>query len=71
MSVEEGIDSLIEQQVGEERGNALAEVRDCTLTPTEPMTFGIGKQEVNSKHSVNPYWPKCGLPCIVIVQGQA
>ena len=45
MSVEKGIDFLIDR-AGLERTNAQAEVRRYTLTPTQPMSYLIGKLEI-------------------------
>ncbi len=45
MTVEEGIDFLVER-VGLERSNAQAEVRRYTLSPTQPMSYLIGKLEI-------------------------
>lgn len=45
MSVEKGIDFLVDR-VGLERTNAQAEVRRYTLTPTQPMSYLIGKLEI-------------------------
>ena len=45
MSVGKGIDFLVDQ-VGLERTNAQAEVRRYTLTPTQPMSYLIGKLEI-------------------------
>jgi uncharacterized protein (DUF885 family) len=45
MTVEEGIDFLVER-AGLERSNARAEVRRYTSTPTQPMSYLIGKLEI-------------------------
>jgi len=45
MTVEEGIDFLVER-AGLERSNARAEVRRYTATPTQPMSYLIGKSEI-------------------------
>ena len=45
MSVGKGIDFLVDR-VGLERTNAQAEVRRYTLTPTQPMSYLIGKLEI-------------------------
>ena len=45
MTVEEGIDFLVER-AGLERSNARAEVRRYTATPTQPMSYLIGKIEI-------------------------
>jgi uncharacterized protein (DUF885 family) len=45
MTVEEGIDFLMER-AGLERSNARAEVRRYTATPTQPMSYLIGKIEI-------------------------
>jgi len=45
MSVEKGIDFLVDR-AGLERTNAQAEVRRYTLTPTQPMSYLIGKLEI-------------------------
>ena len=45
MTVEEGIDFLVER-VGLERSNARAEVRRYTSSPTQPMSYLIGKLEI-------------------------
>ena len=45
MTVEEGIDFLVER-AGLERSNAQAEVRRYTQTPTQPMSYLIGKSEI-------------------------
>ncbi len=45
MTVEEAIDFLVER-VGLERTNALAEVRRYTTSPTQPMSYLIGKLEI-------------------------
>ena len=45
MTVEEGIDFLVER-AGLERSNAQAEVRRYTSSPTQPMSYLIGKLEI-------------------------
>jgi uncharacterized protein (DUF885 family) len=45
MTVEEGIDFLVER-VGLERSNAQAEIRRYTMSPTQPMSYLIGKLEI-------------------------
>jgi uncharacterized protein (DUF885 family) len=45
MNVEEGIDFLVEK-AGLERSNAQAEVRRYTASPTQPMSYLIGKLEI-------------------------
>ena len=45
MTVEEGIDFLVER-AGLERSNAQAEVRRYTMSPTQPMSYLIGKLEI-------------------------
>ena len=45
MTAEEGIDFLVER-AGLERSNAQAEVRRYTATPTQPMSYLIGKLEI-------------------------
>jgi len=45
MSVEEGIDFLV-KKCGLEPSNAQAEVRRYTATPTQPMSYLIGKLEI-------------------------
>lgn len=45
MTVEEGIEFLVEK-VGLERTNAQAEVRRYTSSPTQPMSYLIGKLEI-------------------------
>jgi uncharacterized protein (DUF885 family) len=45
MTVEEAVDFLVDR-VGLERTNALAEVRRYTLSPTQPMSYLIGKLEI-------------------------
>jgi len=45
MTIEEGIDFLVER-AGLERSNARAEVRRYTATPTQPMSYLIGKLEI-------------------------
>ncbi|MGQ9699697.1 MAG: DUF885 domain-containing protein [Candidatus Bipolaricaulaceae bacterium] len=45
MSVEEGVDFLV-REAGLERANALAEVRRYTLTPTQPLSYLVGKLEI-------------------------
>ena len=45
MTVEEAIDFLVDR-VGLERTNAQAEVRRYTLTPTQPMSYLMGKLEI-------------------------
>ncbi len=45
MTVEEGIDFLVER-VGLERSNAQAEVRRYTSSPTQPMSYLMGKLEI-------------------------
>ncbi|MGQ9478283.1 MAG: DUF885 domain-containing protein, partial [Candidatus Bipolaricaulia bacterium] len=45
MTVEEAIDFLVER-AGLERTNAQAEVRRYTLSPTQPMSYLIGKLEI-------------------------
>jgi len=57
MTVEEGIDFLVEK-AGLEPSNAQAEVRRYTMSPTQPMSYLMGKLEImkviddyKSKHS--------------------
>ena len=45
MTVEEGINFLIDR-VGLEKSNAQAEVRRYTMSPTQPMSYLIGKLEI-------------------------
>jgi len=45
MTVDEGIDFLVER-AGLERSNARAEVRRYTSSPTQPMSYLIGKLEI-------------------------
>jgi len=45
MAVEEGVRFLVEE-VGLERANALAEVRRYTASPTQPMSYLVGKLEI-------------------------
>ncbi|MGY4706789.1 DUF885 domain-containing protein [Candidatus Bipolaricaulota sp. J31] len=45
MSVEEAVDFLVDE-VGLERANALAEVRRYTSSPTQPMSYLVGKLEI-------------------------
>jgi len=45
MTVEEAVDFLVDK-VGLEPTNALAEVRRYTLSPTQPMSYLIGKLEI-------------------------
>lgn len=45
MTVEEGINFLVDK-VGLERTNAQAEVRRYTLSPTQPMSYLMGKLEI-------------------------
>jgi uncharacterized protein (DUF885 family) len=45
MTVEEGVDFLV-NEVGLERTNALAEVRRYTSSPTQPMSYLVGKLEI-------------------------
>ena len=45
MTVEEGIDFLVER-AGLERSNAQAEVRRYTASPTQPMSYLMGKLEI-------------------------
>jgi uncharacterized protein (DUF885 family) len=45
MSVEEGVEFLVEE-AGLERTNALAEVRRYTASPTQPMSYLVGKLEI-------------------------
>jgi len=45
MSVEEGVEFLV-KEVGLERANALAEVRRYTSSPTQPMSYLVGKLEI-------------------------
>ena len=45
MSVEEGVNFLVDE-VGLERTNALAEVRRYTASPTQPMSYLVGKLEI-------------------------
>ncbi len=45
MSVEEAVNFLVEQ-VGLERANALAEVRRYTMSPTQPLSYLVGKLEI-------------------------
>ena len=45
MSVEDAIDVLVDE-AGLERTNAIAEVKRYTLTPTQPMSYLIGKREI-------------------------
>jgi uncharacterized protein (DUF885 family) len=45
MTVEEAVDFLVEE-VGLERANALAEVRRYTSSPTQPLSYLVGKLEI-------------------------
>lgn len=45
MTVDEAVNFLIDR-VGLEGGDALAEVRRCTLSPTQPMSYLMGKLEI-------------------------
>ncbi len=45
MSVEEAVDFLV-REAGLERTNALAEVRRYTSSPTQPMSYLVGKLEI-------------------------
>ncbi len=45
MSVEEAVNFLVER-VGLERANALAEVRRYTMSPTQPLSYLVGKLEI-------------------------
>ncbi len=45
MTVDEGIDFLVEK-AGLERSNAQAEIRRYTMSPTQPMSYLIGKLEI-------------------------
>ncbi|MBC7222352.1 DUF885 domain-containing protein [Candidatus Bipolaricaulota bacterium] len=45
MTVEEGVNFLVEK-VGLERTNALAEVRRYTMSPTQPLSYLVGKLEI-------------------------
>jgi len=45
MAVEEGINFLIDK-VGLEKSNAQAEIRRYTMSPTQPMSYLIGKLEI-------------------------
>jgi len=45
MTVEEGINFLIDR-VGLEKSNATAEIRRYTMSPTQPMSYLIGKLEI-------------------------
>lgn len=45
MSVEEGVDFLV-REAGLERTNALAEIRRYTLSPTQPLSYLVGKLEL-------------------------
>jgi uncharacterized protein (DUF885 family) len=47
MSTEEAVDTLVDQAFLE-RGNAEAEVKRYTLTPTQPMSYLIGKREIRA-----------------------
>ncbi len=57
MTVEEGIDFLVER-AGLEPSNAQAEVRRYTMSPTQPMSYLIGKLEIlkliNDYKKTNP-----------------
>ncbi len=43
--MEEGVDFLV-REVGLERANALAEVRRYTASPTQPLSYLVGKLEI-------------------------
>ncbi|RLE27550.1 hypothetical protein DRJ54_07630 [Candidatus Acetothermia bacterium] len=45
LTVEEAVDFLVEE-VGLERANALAEVRRYTSSPTQPLSYLVGKLEI-------------------------
>ena len=45
MTVEEGIDFLVDR-AGLEKSNAVAEIRRYTMSPTQPMSYLIGKLEI-------------------------
>lgn len=45
MSVEEGVKFLV-REAGLERTNALAEVRRYTMSPTQPLSYLVGKLEI-------------------------
>ena len=45
MSVEEGVEFLV-KEAGLEQANALAEVRRYTSSPTQPMSYLVGKLEI-------------------------
>ncbi|MBC7318460.1 DUF885 domain-containing protein [Candidatus Bipolaricaulota bacterium] len=45
MSVEEGVEFLV-REAGLERTNALAEVRRYTMSPTQPLSYLVGKLEI-------------------------
>jgi len=45
MTVEEAVEFLV-REVGMERTNALAEVRRYTLSPTQPLSYLVGKLEI-------------------------
>lgn len=45
MTVEEAVEFLV-REVGMERSNALAEVRRYTLSPTQPLSYLVGKLEI-------------------------
>lgn len=45
MGVEEGVDFLV-REAGLERTNALAEIRRYTLSPTQPLSYLVGKLEL-------------------------
>ncbi len=47
MTIEEAVDLLVDQ-AGLERANAVAEVKRYTLTPTQPMSYLVGKREIVS-----------------------
>jgi uncharacterized protein (DUF885 family) len=45
MSFDQAVDFLVEQAMVE-RTNAVAEVKRYTMTPTQPMSYSIGKKEI-------------------------
>ena len=45
MSFDEGVDFLVDQAMIE-RTNAIAEVKRYTMTPTQPMSYSVGKMQI-------------------------
>jgi uncharacterized protein (DUF885 family) len=45
MSFDQAVDFLVEQAMLE-RTNAIAEVKRYTMTPTQPMSYSVGKKEI-------------------------